>query len=96
MPLEVYPRGSKWWVKGKVEYDGLPITGYYRKSTGSSSKQGAVEWIKNETDRQRRRYVFGEEAEQLTMGAAIKMYNAKPDEVKLLIKIVQALSLIHI
>ncbi|AZV79887.1 site-specific integrase [Parasedimentitalea marina] len=92
MPLEVYPRGSKWWVKGRVEYEGLPITGYYRRSTGSSSKQGAVEWIQIETDRQRRRHLLGEEAEQLTMGAAIQIYNAKPTELKALIRVVKALS----
>jgi integrase len=91
MPLEAYPRGCKWWVKGRIECDGLPITGYYRKSTGSSSRQGAVEWVQIDTDRQRRRYLLGDEAEQLTMGTAIQMYNAKPTEAKALIRIVQAL-----
>lgn len=91
MSLKIYERGQKWWVKGRVEYEGLPITGYYRESTGSSSEADAIEWAKIETDRQRRRHLLGEEPEQLTIGAAIQLYKAKPNEAKALLGIVQVL-----
>lgn len=78
MPLEIYERGTKWWVKGRVEYEGLPITDYYRQSTGSFTEAGATEWAKIETDRQRRRHLLGDEAEQITFVGAIMEYDAKP------------------
>ncbi|MEQ8292649.1 MAG: tyrosine-type recombinase/integrase [Roseovarius sp.] len=91
MPLEAYSRGSVYWARGRVEYEGRPITEYYRVSTGASTKAGAHEWIQRETERQRRRYLLGDEAEQLTMGDAVQLYDAKPAEAKCLLDIVDAL-----
>ena len=87
MPLEVYQRGNNWWVKGRVEYEGLPITGYYRESTRSSSQAGAIEWVKIETDRQRRRHLIGDDAERVTFVMAVLEYDAKPADAGYLAKI---------
>ena len=48
MPLEPYPRGAVWWARGRVEYNGAPITEYYRCSTGASEEQGAWDWCRKE------------------------------------------------
>ena len=88
MPLEIYRRGNVWWVKGRVEYHGTPISDYYRQSTGSSDKAGAREWVVAETDRQRRRYLIGEEA-SLTFGDAVMMYPATPKSAKQLLPITE-------
>jgi hypothetical protein len=42
MPLEPYPRGAVWWARGRVEYNGAPITEYYRCSTGASEESGVI------------------------------------------------------
>src|SRR5690348_12660578 len=43
--LKPYRRGSTWWAKGRVEYNGRPVTGYIRESTGASDEAGARDWI---------------------------------------------------
>lgn len=93
MPLEAYPRGKTWWARGKVEYDGLPITGYIRESTGASTEAGAQEWIRTRTTLELRRYHLGEEAEEkeYTFAAAVMEYEASPDMAKHLIPIVNRL-----
>ncbi len=93
MPLKPYKRNdtAHWWVKGRVEDNGKHITDYIRKSTGSLTEAGAWDWIKIEEDRQRRRYILGEEAGHLTMADAIHMYPAKPTEAKALMKIIESL-----
>lgn len=73
MPLEIYRRGDVYWVRGRVEYDGIPITGYYRQSTGASGEAGARAWVVAETDRQRRRHFLGDEA-ALTFADAVLLY----------------------
>lgn len=88
MPLEPYKRGTVWWVKGKVDYNGLAITDYYRCSTGASTEAGARDWIRAEEDRQIRRHILGEE-EALTFSDAVMLYAAKPAEAKFLIPIVE-------
>lgn len=75
MPLEVYRRGVVFWVRGRVEFDGKPITEYYRQSTGASDEAGARSWVEAETDRQRRRHLLGEEA-ALTFADAVLLYSA--------------------
>lgn len=77
MPLEAYRRGKWFWVRGRVEYNGTPITEYYRESTGASDEAGAQDWIAIETERQRRRHVIGDEAERLTFSMAVLEYHAK-------------------
>ena len=91
MPLEPYQRGSVWWARGRIEYDGRPITDYIRDSTRSATEAGAREWIQIETNRQRRRYIVGAEADQLTFADALNLYDAKPNEAKCLIKIIEAM-----
>lgn len=89
MPLEPYQRGELWWVKGRVEYNGTPITGYYRRSTGAATKDGARDWIAEETDKQRRRHLVGDEAAGITFAEAVMLYPAKPKEAGYLIPIVE-------
>ncbi|WP_420584927.1 tyrosine-type recombinase/integrase [Ruegeria sp.] len=86
MPLEPYPRGKVWWVKGRVEYNGLAITDYYRCSTGASTEAGARDWIKAEEERQIRCHILGEES-ALTFADAVTLYQAKPAEAKFLLPI---------
>lgn len=74
MPLEIYRRGVVFWVRGRVEFDGRPITGYYRQSTGASDEAGARAWIAAETDQQRRRHLLGDEA-ALTFADAVLLYS---------------------
>lgn len=87
MPLEPYKRGKVWWVKGRIEYNGLPISDYYRCSTGASDEAGARDWIAHEIQLQIRRHLVGEEA-SLTFADAVLLYRAKPAEAKFLMKLV--------
>lgn len=87
MPLEPYLRGATWWARGKVEYDGLPITGYIRESTGASSEGGAKEWIRAREAAERRRFHLGEEELPLTFAGAVELYSPTPEMAKHLIPI---------
>lgn len=87
MPLEPYQRGSTWWVRGRVEYKGQPVTGYYRRSTGSPTEAGAWSWCSAEEERQIRRHLVGDEA-ALTFADAVVLYNAKPADARYLLLIV--------
>jgi integrase len=87
MPLEIYRRGTVFYVRGRIEYDGIPITDYYRQSTGASTEDGARKWCIEEEQRQRRRHLLGEEA-ALTFADAVMLYPAKPRDAGFLIKIV--------
>lgn len=93
MPLESYPRGKTWWARGKVEYDGLPITEYIRESTGASTEAGAQEWIRNRTTLEQRRYHLGEEADarEFTFADAVMEYEATEQMATYLIPIVEKL-----
>tara|TARA_E500000305_G_scaffold110103_3_gene117053 strand:- start:6118 stop:7224 length:1107 start_codon:yes stop_codon:yes gene_type:complete len=73
VPLEIYKRGSVYWVKGWVEYNGRPIAGPYRKSTRATTEAGARDWIRDETELQIRQYVFGEER-TLRFADAVEIY----------------------
>lgn len=79
MPLEHYRRGATWWARGRVEYNGLAITGYYRCSTGASEEQGARRWCQAEEERRVRRFLLGDE-EALTFADAVILYPASPKE----------------
>lgn len=81
MPLETYLRGSTWWAKGKVEYSGLPITGYIRESTGASEKGGAERWITAREEQEIRRHLLGDEY-AITFADALMLYNPTPEMVK--------------
>jgi len=90
MPLEAYQRGRTWWARGRVEYNGSPISEYYRCSTGASTEAAAGQWcIDEETDRVRR-FLLGDEAAEkpLTFAGAVLLYEANPKTAKLLLPIV--------
>lgn len=87
MPLEIYLRGKVWYVRGRIEFNGQPVTDYYRESTGSSSEAGARQWCAAEEERQIRRHLLGEEA-SLTFADAVVLYPAKPKEATFLMPIV--------
>lgn len=89
--LKPYRRGSTWWAKGRVEYNGRPISGYLRESTGASDEAGARDWITEREDRERRRHLIGEEEQPLTFNAAVMMYAAKPMEARYLKPLVREL-----
>jgi integrase len=76
--LKPYLRGSTWWAKGRVEYNGRPITGYFRESTGASDEAGARDWISEREEQERRRHLIGEEERPLTFLDAVLLYNATP------------------
>ena len=90
MPLTPYRRGLSWWAKGRIEYNGRPITAYVRSSTGASDEAGAWDWIQAETQRQIRRHLFGEDT-TLTFDEAVLLYPAKPAEARFLLKILPLL-----
>lgn len=74
MPLKPYSRGNVWWARGTIEYEGLPITGYIRESTGASEEGGAREWIRAKEIEERRRFVSGEQERPLTFADAVLLY----------------------
>jgi integrase len=92
MPLKPYQRGATWWAKGRVEYNGRPITGYIRESTGASDQAGARDWIQDREEQERRRYLIGEEASALTFSGAVLLYGkATPTMAKYLKPLVKEL-----
>lgn len=89
--LKPYCRGSTWWAKGRVEYNGRAITGYIRESTGASDEAGARDWIAEREERERRRHLIGEEDEALSFAGAVMMYDATPEMAKHLKPLVREL-----
>lgn len=87
MPLEPYQRGKHWWVRGRVEYLGTPISNYYRRSTGASTKAGARQWCFDEERKTIRRHLLGDE-KALTFAEAVMLYPAAPADALYLTKIV--------
>jgi len=88
MPLEPYLRGATWWVKGRVEYLGAPITDYYRCSTGAGSEAGARDWCQQEEARRVRRHLVGEEKDELTFSDAFMLYDADQKTAAYLVPII--------
>jgi integrase len=90
MPLEIYLRGSTWWAKGRIEYNGKAITEYYRCSTGTSVEQAAWDWCTDEAALQIRRYLIGDEEAEgpLSFAGAVLLYNANPKTAEYLLPIV--------
>ena len=86
MPLEIYKRGSVFWVKGWVEYNGRPIAGPYRQSTRATTEAGARDWINEETALQIHRHVVGEER-VMRFADAVEMYHPTPQAAKQLLPI---------
>jgi len=93
MPLEPYPRGKTWWVKGKVELNGEPVTDYIRQSTGALTEAGARRWIEERQRIEERRAVLGPEEIKgdYTFNDAIAEYKAEPTMAKYLMPLVAEL-----
>lgn len=90
MPLTPYQRGPIWWAKGRIEYNGLPITGYLRESTGASSEAGARQWIADREEGEIRRHLVGDE-HVLTFADAVILYKAEATMAKYLMPLVDRL-----
>ena len=90
MPLEPFERGGIWWVRGRIEYNGRPITGYVRRSTGALTEAGARDWIAQIEEKERRAHILGAEA-VLTFADLVVLYSAKPAEAKKLDKLLDEL-----
>lgn len=69
--LETYLRGSTYWARGRVEYNGREITGYIRESTGSRTLAGAQEWVTERTGQELRKHHFGDELPPLTLAEGV-------------------------
>lgn len=90
MSLEPYKRGPVWWAKGRVEYNGRPISQYIRESTGASDERGAWDWINEREEQERRRHLVGEDSQALTFNDAVLLYaNPTKDMGKYLIPILR-------
>ena len=100
MPLKPYPRGDKWWAKGRVELNGEAITGYYRMSTGSTSEQAAWQWCRDEEERQRRLHILGPEAANqeapLTFSGGVLIYESNAKTATYLLPIVDRIGEIEL
>jgi integrase len=77
--LTPYLRGETWWVKGRVEVNGRPVSAYVRESTGSSTESGARDWIRLREEQEERRFYIGDEGEQITFMGAVLLYNPTAD-----------------
>lgn len=88
--LEPYQRGKTWWAKGRIEYNGRPITEYIRQSTESATEAGAWDWIRDAEERAIRRYLVGEQA-ALTFADAVMLYEATETMAKYLLPILDEL-----
>lgn len=80
-----------WYAYGRIEYNGRPISQYYRASTGASSRQGAKDWIAAEEERVIRRHLTGEAEAPLSFAEAVMLYDATPEMAKHLIPLVELL-----
>lgn len=90
MPLEIYARGETWWARGRIELNGLPISDYYRRSTGASTEAGGAQWCADEENRVIRRFLLGDDAaeEPLTFAAATLLYDADAKTAEFLVPLV--------
>jgi integrase len=88
MPIKLVKRGKIWHARGRIEYNGRPITNYIRESTGTSSETGARQWISEREDREIRRHLYGEK-QVVTFSDAVLRYNPKPRDARYLIMIVR-------
>lgn len=84
--LTLVKRGDIWHAQGRVCYNGTPITGYLRESTGTSSEIGARAWIEARTGQEIRRHLVGDEY-VFTFADAVMLYSATPEMAKYLMPI---------
>jgi integrase len=86
MPLTPYKRGPVWWAKGRVEFNGLPITDYIRESTGASTESGAWQWITEREESEAKKHIVGEK-QCVTFNDALLLYSPTPEMAKYLMPI---------
>jgi integrase len=86
--LTPYIRGATWWAKGRVEYNGRPITGYIRESTGASDESGARDWISEREAWECRRLLTGETERPLKFNDLVTLYDPTPEMAKHLIPVI--------
>lgn len=93
MPLKAYQRPDTpiWWAKGRIECEGHTITDYLRFSTGALTEAEAWIVINDRIDRERRKYLLGEQR-AFTWDEAVMLYDAKPKEAGFLIRLHDHLS----
>lgn len=88
MPLELYKRGRKWWVRGRT--DG--IDDYVNRSLGTFDAAVAKTKLREIERKAQQRALLGSdapsEADELTFAAAVMLYDAKPSDAKYLLKII--------
>lgn len=78
MPLELYPRGGVWWVRGR------PADGdqYVRQSLGTSDEAIAEAAVRELEAAARKRRILGPDApkaeDEITFGACVMLYRASP------------------
>lgn len=96
MPLEPYLRAGKWWAKGRVEFNGRPISGYIRQSTGATEIDGARDWIRERTESELRKHHFGDEQLPLTVNDAVLLADLDAQSARYLIKIVEEIGNVRI
>jgi len=99
MPLEPYLRGTTWWAKGRIQFNGRDITDYIRESTGASTEDGARQWIAERQAREERRTVLGHEEAQereFTFNDAVVLYAATEQMARYLIPIVERIGALPI
>lgn len=85
--LEPKQRGRIWYAVGRIDYNGRPISDYYRRSTGASSERGCRDWIEAETARVIRAHVSGEEHPPMSFADAVLLYEAPPADAKYLLAV---------
>jgi integrase len=98
VPLTPYKRGPVWWAKGRIEYNGRPVTGYVRESTGASTEDGAREWIAARQKSEERRHLLGDEYEErtFTFADAVMLYEATEQTAKYLMPLVDRLGSLEV
>lgn len=88
MPLEIYQRGRKFWIRGRT--DG--IDGYVNRSLGTSDETVARAKLATIESKARKRAILGDDApkekDELTFSGAVMRYPAKPAEAKFLMKVI--------
>ncbi|MEL6324601.1 MAG: integrase, partial [Pseudomonadota bacterium] len=88
MPLTAYERKGRWWIRGRVELDGRPVTGYIRRSARASSEKDAAREADRLETALRRRAILGHEAPELTFADAVLLYAPKPKDAGYLARLV--------
>lgn len=91
MPLEIYKRGTRFWVRGRT--DGLD--GYTERSLKTSDRKIAAAKVAEIERKARQRAILGSdaptEADELTFAAAVMLYDAKLADANYLLKIIPEL-----